>query len=368
MLRSWGFTLGDTTSEVLVTGTWSQMTKYVLLAHRAGRRGAPGLGARVGGVGGARADRAGGGWPSCCSRSSCAASASPPGWAPGATGSWAGCRRRVTRIPDPGLTQGLPLFRTQMVRLLRLCWGRLTVTMLVSQLTVVLVLGICVRMQGLDRGDHLVGRHPRGVGAGHLRVAAHPHPGRPGRGRGGARGGARPRAARLRRGGRAGRRAALPHRDLPGPDPDRPGHLPLLADVDVVAAPGELPRPRAPPRRSADDRVRPHPRRRAGRHGHERAAGRGVRALRAHGDAGPAHARRPRLRGGVPGARPGHREPVVHGDGLPRRPGAHRRGPGPHLGRARRRLGAHGAGAARARHGRDRSGAPAAQRRGQGRR
>ena len=32
MLRSWGFTLGDTTSEVLVTGTWSQMTKYILLA------------------------------------------------------------------------------------------------------------------------------------------------------------------------------------------------------------------------------------------------------------------------------------------------------------------------------------------------
>jgi uncharacterized membrane protein YbhN (UPF0104 family) len=59
-------------------------------------------------------------------------------------------RRRVTRIPDPGLTEGLPLFRTQMVRLLRLCWGKLTATMVISQLTVVLVLGICVRMQGLD--------------------------------------------------------------------------------------------------------------------------------------------------------------------------------------------------------------------------
>src|SRR5205085_3370998 len=32
MLRSWGFGLGDTTSEVLVTGTWSQMTKFTLLA------------------------------------------------------------------------------------------------------------------------------------------------------------------------------------------------------------------------------------------------------------------------------------------------------------------------------------------------
>jgi uncharacterized membrane protein YbhN (UPF0104 family) len=38
-----------------------------------------------------------------------------------------------------------------MVGLLRLCWGRLTVTMVLSQLTVVLVLGLCVRMQGLDR-------------------------------------------------------------------------------------------------------------------------------------------------------------------------------------------------------------------------
>ena len=60
-------------------------------------------------------------------------------------------RRRLRRIPDPGLTEGLPLFRTQMVRLLRLCWGRLTTTMLISQLMVVLVLGVCVRMQGLDQ-------------------------------------------------------------------------------------------------------------------------------------------------------------------------------------------------------------------------
>ena len=32
MLRSWGFTIGDSSSEVLVTGTWSQLTKYLLLA------------------------------------------------------------------------------------------------------------------------------------------------------------------------------------------------------------------------------------------------------------------------------------------------------------------------------------------------
>ncbi len=150
MLRSWGFTLGDTTSEVLVTGTWSQMTKYILLA----------VGLVV---------------------------VTLQGWGPDAV-AWAALvlvvlvavaialltlilrsaafaarlgarcdrlagrvRRRISRMPDLGLTQGLPIFRTQMVGLLRLCWGRLTVTMVISQLTVVLVLGLCVRMQGLDQ-------------------------------------------------------------------------------------------------------------------------------------------------------------------------------------------------------------------------
>ena len=149
MLRSWGFTLGDTTSEVLVTGTWSQLTKYILLAIGLvvvvlQGWGPPNLvwaaiflvvlvvvalvlltlilrSAGFAGRLGARVD----------------------GWADAV-------RRRFSRFPDPNLTEGLPLFRTQMVGLLRLCWGRLTATMVVSQLTVVLVLGICVRMQGLD--------------------------------------------------------------------------------------------------------------------------------------------------------------------------------------------------------------------------
>ena len=148
MLRSWGFTLGDITSEVLVTGTWSQLTKYILLAIgllavavqgwgpdavawaalgltvlvalaivvltlvlRSGRFAA-GLGAR--------GDRVAG-----------------------------RLRRRIARVPDPRLTQALPVFRTRMVGLLRLCWARLTATMVLSQLTVVAVLGVCVRMQGL---------------------------------------------------------------------------------------------------------------------------------------------------------------------------------------------------------------------------
>ena len=149
MLRSWGFTMSDITSEVLVTGTWSQLTKFILLAI--------GLWAVV-----------------------------MQGWAPEGTewwtlalvtliaialvllvrilrsagfaarlGAWCDAmatriRRRVRRIPDPGLTEGLPAFRTAMVGLLRLCWGRLTATMVLSQLTVVLVLGVCVRMLGLD--------------------------------------------------------------------------------------------------------------------------------------------------------------------------------------------------------------------------
>ena len=150
MLRSWGFTLGDTTSEVLVTGTWSQMTKYILLAI--------GLVAVVlQGWGPPGLD-----WVALglvvlvavaivlltliLRRESFAARLGA--WCDRAIGR---VRRRLRRIPDPGLTEGLPLFRTQMVRLLRLCWGRLTTTMLISQLMVVLVLGVCVRMQGLDQ-------------------------------------------------------------------------------------------------------------------------------------------------------------------------------------------------------------------------
>jgi uncharacterized membrane protein YbhN (UPF0104 family) len=37
-----------------------------------------------------------------------------------------------------------------MVGLLRFCWGRLTITMLISQLTAAFVLGVACRMQGLD--------------------------------------------------------------------------------------------------------------------------------------------------------------------------------------------------------------------------
>jgi putative heme transporter len=150
MLRSWGFGVGDTTSEVLVTGTWSQLMKFSLLA----------LGLVLVVLQGWAPD--GVEWVALgllvlvaiaivllarILRSATFA-AKLGAWCDGVA---ARLRRRISRMPDPGLAEGLPLFRTQMVGLLRLCWGRLTATMLASQLMVVLVLGLCVRMQGLDQ-------------------------------------------------------------------------------------------------------------------------------------------------------------------------------------------------------------------------
>ena len=246
MLRSWGFTLGDTTSEVLVTGTWSQLTKYILLALGLVAGGAPGLGPGLGGVGRPRARRARGRRGRAARPASCAARR------------FAGPARRLvrpassrasgagsTRIPDPGLTEGLPLFRTQMVRLLRLCWGRLTATMVSrSSPSCSCSASACGCRAWTSR--HLVGRDPRGLGAGHLRVAAHPHPGRSRRGRGGARRGARPRAARVRPAGGAGRRAALP-RSRPSSCRSRSAWSPtLLAEVHRRGAGRSTPAGRAP--------------------------------------------------------------------------------------------------------------------------
>ena len=148
MMRSWGFGLGDITSEVLVTGTWSQLMKYLLLA----------LGLTA---------------------------VSLQGWGPSVTpwaalvllvlvvlallvlgailhsqqfaerlGRWidalvSSARRHVARVPEPRFTESVPTFRTVMVGLLRDCWIRLTVAELVTQLAAVLVLGIACRMQGL---------------------------------------------------------------------------------------------------------------------------------------------------------------------------------------------------------------------------
>jgi len=150
MLRSWGFSLPDITSEVIVTGTWSQFTKYILLAV--------GLVAVV-----------------------------LQGWAPDGTG-WValgltvlvivavvllgmilrseafafrlgrrvdGLVARVTRVSHrirpSHLATKLPGFRASMVGLLRFCWHKLTVASVVSQLTAAFVLGTACRMQGFDQ-------------------------------------------------------------------------------------------------------------------------------------------------------------------------------------------------------------------------
>lgn len=149
MLRSWGFTLSDITSEVVVTGTWSQMTKYALLALGL-------VGAWVQGWGPPGLGWVALGWTALVGvaavllalilRSTAFATR---------LGRWADdVLRLATKVAKsftpPDMERQLPDFRALMVRLLRVCWGRLTVAMLVSQLTACLVLGISCRMQGLD--------------------------------------------------------------------------------------------------------------------------------------------------------------------------------------------------------------------------
>lgn len=148
MLRSWGFTVRDITSEILVTGTWSQLTKYVLLVLT--------LGLVV-----------------------------LQGTAPSGAGGWAlllaalvavavvllllvlrseGFAQRLGRFVDSFLTRvttwvrhpththfadDVPRFRTGVVGLLRVRWGRLTVAMIVSLLTSGSILYVACLMQGL---------------------------------------------------------------------------------------------------------------------------------------------------------------------------------------------------------------------------
>ncbi|HSN06621.1 MAG TPA: lysylphosphatidylglycerol synthase transmembrane domain-containing protein [Candidatus Angelobacter sp.] len=149
MLRSWGFALSDITSEVVVTGTWSQMTKYALLAVGL-------VGAWLEGWG-----PAGLGWVALGWTALVVVAAVLLALILRSTsfavriGRWADSVLRfgtkvVRSFTPPDMERQLPDFRALMVRLLRVCWGRLTVAMVVSQLTACLVLGISCRMQGLD--------------------------------------------------------------------------------------------------------------------------------------------------------------------------------------------------------------------------
>lgn len=149
MLRSWGFTLADITSEVVVTGTWSQMTKYILLA----------LSLSVVVLQGAAPQ--GAGWVALILcvlvviavvvlglilRSQAFAVK---------LGTWSESVLRwllhlIRRAKVPDVAGQVPRFRLLMVGLLTGCWKPLTIAMLVSQVTAGFVLGVCCRMQGLD--------------------------------------------------------------------------------------------------------------------------------------------------------------------------------------------------------------------------
>jgi uncharacterized membrane protein YbhN (UPF0104 family) len=149
MLRSWGFRLSDITSEVIVTGTWSQMTKYTLLAVGLCATWLEGWG------------KPGLGWVALIWTALVVVAALLLALILRSTafaarlGRWTDALFRlgtkvVTAWTPPVMETTLPDFRRLMVRLLRHCWGRLTVAMVVSQLTACLVLGVACRMQGLD--------------------------------------------------------------------------------------------------------------------------------------------------------------------------------------------------------------------------
>lgn len=148
MLRSWGFALDDITSEVIVTGVWSQMTKYLLLA----------LALVVVSITGP--SPSGTIWFALIVTALWLLAAVLLGLILRSTrfarrlGIWLdalvrGATHVFKKLSIASMEQQVPKFRTQMVSLLRQCWGRLSIAMLVSQLTACFVLGVACRMQGL---------------------------------------------------------------------------------------------------------------------------------------------------------------------------------------------------------------------------
>ena len=150
MLRSWGFSLADITSEVVVTGTWSQMTKYILLTISLTLVVLQGTAP------------AGTGWVALILGVLVVGAVVVLGLILRSEafaltlGTWSEDVVRwllhlVRRSKVPDLRAEVPVFRTLMVGLLRWCWLRLSVAMLISQLTAAFVLGVACRMQGLDQ-------------------------------------------------------------------------------------------------------------------------------------------------------------------------------------------------------------------------
>ena len=149
MLRSWGFTLADITSEVVVTGTWSQMTKYILLA----------ISLTLVAIQGTAPP--GAGWIALGLVVIVVVAVVILGMILRSqrfalkVGAWSDRVLRwlahlIRRANVPDLSTEVPKFRALMVGLLGWCWKRLTAFMLVSQLTAAFVLGVSCRLQGLD--------------------------------------------------------------------------------------------------------------------------------------------------------------------------------------------------------------------------
>jgi putative heme transporter len=148
MLRSWGFALDDITAEVLVTGTWSQVTKFSLLAASLAAVAYQGTGPA--GTGAAAAILTA---LVIAALVLVALILRSQGFAErlgrwtDAIVAWLARLFRRKKAPTPG--SEIPRFRTLTIDLIRYCWHRLTIAMLVSQLTACFVLGAACRMQGL---------------------------------------------------------------------------------------------------------------------------------------------------------------------------------------------------------------------------
>lgn len=153
MLRSWGFALDDITSEVLITGVWSQMTKYILFAIAA---------IAVVILGPAPSGTI---WFALILTALVMLASivlalilRSRGFATH-LGRWLddlarSIKRFIKRLSTPSMETELPKFREVMVNQLRRCWGRLTVAGVLSQLTACFVLGVACRMVGL--GDSTI--------------------------------------------------------------------------------------------------------------------------------------------------------------------------------------------------------------------
>ncbi len=151
MLRSWGFRLNAITSSFLVTGVWTNFVRYTLMAG--------GLVIMVlRGKGSASLL-----WITLLVvvlvvvaiilfglilRSESFAKAL--GRFTNRLGAWSLKVLHLHRFTIPDMEEQVALFRTEMISLIRGCWWSLTLWMILSQLSACLVLGVALRMQGIN--------------------------------------------------------------------------------------------------------------------------------------------------------------------------------------------------------------------------